>query len=453
MNHKKTGGSGLTAEARADAEALLITHVDNTGITRAKIVPGDRIESAAKNGASVSLSLGMLYSVDDFVSATDDIDPIMGDLKAIPDLERLRSLDADRGLLWAPANLHLPEGPAHPTCQRSLLASVEDQAASAGLDFLVGLELEFTLYRFVDGEAVLSHRGPAYGAAVFLELEDWSLDLLAALREAEVPLEQLHPEYADGQIEIAFAPLPPVEAADNFVLARQIITRVSLRHGFRASFAPVSEIEGLANGFHIHVSASRDGQNVFFDDDAERGFGEEGAHLLAGVLDHLAASLMLLGGSVLSFERLQPSHWSGAYACWGDGNREVAVRFIRGRASDQGKQANIEVKCADPAANPYLAIAALIGSALDGLEKATKLPEAVQVNPVDLDGKSRRRARAVRFPENLGEVIKIFKASTFHRELLGKMAFEARLVVAQHEWETYGPMDKAWVADAVRFRY
>lgn len=439
--------------APENVRALMISHIDNSGVSRVKVVPGTRLDSVRRNGTSVSLSLGMLFSWDDHVSVTDAIDPTIGDLRGIPDLDALAAVDEEKGLYWAPADLHDMTGGPHPTCQRSTLKRLTRDAEILGYSFLVGIELEFTLYRGTIDDAQLAHTGPGYGTTAFLELEDWSLDVISALQTAGVPVEQFHPEYESGQMEVSFAPLPPVQAVDAYVLARLVIARESLKHGFRASFAPVAEVGKVANGCHIHLSAQKDGSNVFFDEQAEYGIGSDGKRMIAGVLEHLSSGLVLLGGSVLSFDRLQPHNWAGAYACWGAGNREAAIRYMGGFNGYGPTQANIEVKCADPAANHYLAVAALIGSALEGVRRNLKLPAGVRVDPSTLTPVELDRAHAERFPEHLGAALDRFESSAFYRELLGEMLFQSYLAVHRYEWDTYGQDDRAELAALVRWRY
>lgn len=437
----------------ADIKALMISHLDNSGISRVKVVPGGRLSSVARSGTSVSLSLGMLFSWDDHVSVTDAIDPTIGDLRGVPDLDALALIDPGAGLYWAPADLHDMTGNAHPTCQRSTLKRIDARAEEQGYSFLVGIELEFTLYRGDKESPELAHDGPGYGTLAFLELEQWSLDVIAALQTAGVPIEQFHPEYESGQMEVSFAPLPAVQAVDAYVLARLVIARIALKHGFRASFAPVTEVGKVANGCHIHLSATKNGSNVFYDTATDHGISEEGGQMIAGVLEHLSDGLVLLGGSVLSFDRLQPHNWAGAYSCWGAGNREAAVRYMGGFHGYGASQANIEVKCADPAANHYLAVAALIGSALDGVRRQLPLPAGIRVDPSTLTDTERARARVERFPENLGAALERFARSRFYKELLGDMLFSSYLEVHTYEWETYGDTDRGELAERVRWRY
>src|SRR6185369_14643653 len=98
------------------------------------------------------------------------------------------------------------------------------------------------------------------------------------------------------------------------------------------------------------------------------------------VVDALPDLLAVYAGSVLSAARLRPGNWAGAAACWGLENREAAVRFIAATAgSPHG--ANVELKLVDPSANPYLATAAFLSSALLGIDRALELPPEIPEDP------------------------------------------------------------------------
>ena len=433
-----------------DIRALMISHIDNAGISRLKVIPQDRVPSALTKGSTISLSVGMLLAVDDFATSTTAIDPTIGDLRGIPDSSALAWIDEELGLAWAPSDLFALDGMPHPTCQRSALKRI---ANDSDYEFLVGMELEFTLFRGTKDAPELAHSGPGYGTLPFLELEAWHLELLDALRVAGVPVEQLHPEYESGQIELSLAPRAPVRAVDDYVLARMIVTRVALRHGFLVSFAPVAVLGGVSNGCHIHLSASASGSNIFFDPERESGMAEDAEHMVGGIVGNLVDGLVLLGGSTLSFERLQPHHWAGAYACWGPSNREAAVRYMGGFAGYGAEQSNIEVKCADPAANHYLAVAALIGAATEGVRRRTPLPAAVRADPAELTDAERTRLGVERFPTDLGNALERYSASTFFRDLLGPELFDSYRVVRARDWEVHRDLDGDDVAARVRWRY
>lgn len=433
-----------------DIRALMISHIDNAGISRVKVVPQPRVRSALTKGSTISLSVGMLLAIDDHATSTPSIDPTIGDLRGIPDEAALAWIDRERGLAWAPSDLYGLNGEPHPTCQRSALKRI---VRDAGFDFLVGMELEFTLFRGTKDEPEVAHLGPGYGTLPFFELESWHLDLLDALQVAGVPVEQLHPEYESGQIELSLAPRDPVRAVDDYVLARMIVTRVALQHGLLVSFAPVAVFGGVSNGCHIHLSAAGGGSNIFYDPERDSGMTAEAEHMIGGIVSNLVDGLVLLGGSTLSFERLKPHNWAGAYACWGPSNREAAVRYMGGFAGYGAEQSNIEVKCADPAANHYLAVAALIGAAVHGVRTQEPLPPAVRMDPAELSAEDRERLGVERFPHDLGAALERFADSAFFRELLGPELFDSYRAVRAHDWEVNGPLDGDAAVARARWRF
>jgi glutamine synthetase len=147
------------------------------------------------------------------------------------------------------------------------------RAAKAGIDLKAAVEIEWAVGRgdAPDGQFVAACTGPAYGMTRLVELSDYAADVLAALDEQDVPVDQIHPEYSAGQYELSVGAADPVAAADRSVLVRQTIRAVSQRHGMRASFAPSVVPGTVGNGGHVHISAWRDGANLFAGGDGRYG--------------------------------------------------------------------------------------------------------------------------------------------------------------------------------------
>ena len=143
---------------------------------------------------------------------------------------------------------------------------------------------------------------------------------------------------------------------------------------------------------HVHMSFSHDGVPLLSGGDGPAGLTGEGQAIVAGLVNGLPDAIGVLAPSLLSHLRLQPQHWSGAFACWGVENREAAVRLCAATAGNP-RGANVEVKPVDGSANPYAVQATLLGLALDGIDRGLALPPAVEVDPASLDA---RRARSPR---------------------------------------------------------
>lgn len=458
MGISNESGDAASVDLR-QVRALLVTYFDNASISRAKVLPARALGGAAAHGITISNSVGFLFSVDDHLNETPALDPIVGDLRGIPDLSAVAMLDPATGLAWAPADLHTLEGTVHPTCTRSALRRAVADAADTGLEFRVGFELEFTLFDGPDGpaaEPVLAASGPGYSTRATLDVEAWMLDTLAALETAGVPVAQFHPEFGPGQYELAFAPRDPLRAVDDLALARIVVVRTAAAHGMRVSFAPVPVVGGATNGCHAHLSATRDGQALLVDPATRLGVTWEGGQLIAGILDRLEEGIALLGGSVLSFVRLSPRSWAGADICWGPANREAAIRYVSGQTVDvvaHASQANLEVKPVDSAANPYLAVAAILAAAVDGVRRTAKPHEPVEVDPSRLSDQERARRGIRRLPADLGTALDLLDESEFFRGVFGDVLLDAYIAVRRHEADVYGGRPPQNVADAVRWQY
>ncbi len=143
-------------------------------------------------------------------------------------------------------------------------------------------------------------------------------------------VEQIHPEYSPGQFEVSVAAADPVAAADDLVLVRETIRAVTARHGFRVSFSPKVLAAGVGNGGHVHWSLWEGSQNLCADGSGVFGLTPVGESFAAGVLARLPGLLAVGAPSVVSYLRLVPQHWAGAYRVWGLENREAALRFVGG---------------------------------------------------------------------------------------------------------------------------
>ena len=435
--------------AGAGIQWLIGTFIDNAGISRVKTVPIGRALAAAQYGIGVSPIFAVIC-IDDQFAPTGRMGGPVGDLRLIPDLDQAAVVDRSRGIAWAPLDHYDQERARWPLCQRDVLRRQEQQALDLGLSFRAAFEIEFTLLT-PDGRA--AHDGPGYGLGPLLHLEDFELDLIAALRVAGVELETLHPEYGPGQVEISLAPGPPVAAVDQYVLARLVISRTARQHGYAVSFAPMTIVDEVGNGSHVHFSATRDGENIFTAGDGPHGITKIGAHLIAGVVDHLGEASGLFAPTIVSYERLQPGHWSGAYAGWGLENRETAVRLVRGTAGARSSLANVEVKSIDGASNPYLVLAAIIGLGLSGVRESRPLIEPIDQDPDSLPPQIRDARGVRRMPANLSDALDALDGSAAIRAALGSELVDCLVAVRRYELETYGDAPVEERVELVRSRY
>jgi len=442
--------------AKHDVVAVAITFVDLSGITRVKGVPVAAFERAAAWGVGATPVFDA-FGADDSIAACPAANPC-GDLRLLPDLDRVVPLAGQPGWAWAPADRLTQDGHPHPRCGRLLAARLVERLAEAGPAARMGFEVEFMLHDgstpdAADGGLVPACAGPAYGMTRLIEVSDFGTDLLRALSAEEVAVAQFHPEYAPGQFELSTAPEAPVAAADTAVLVRSTVRAVAARHGLGCSFAPSVLAGGVGNGGHVHLSLTRDGRNLFTGGTGVAGLTPEAEAFAAGVLARLPALLAVGAPSVASYQRLQPSQWAGAFACWGLENREAALRLVTGSEGEQPLAANVEVKCFDQAANPYLAVSALIAAGLAGLAERAVLPDPVHLDPASLSHGDRAALGLTRLPRQLGEAVDAFAAEPALVDAFGADLVETLIAVRRAEISRFADATTEQILAATRWRH
>jgi glutamine synthetase len=443
----------LAAAAIAQLEAegvdtVIGTVVNPAGLTQAKTVPIRRTNTFADPGLGAS-PVWHGFAIDQAGIAQTDDSGVVGDQRIRIDLSALRAIGD--GLAWAPGAFFEQDGTPVPACSRGTLLRVEAALADAGIDAVVGHEIEFVLVN-TDGSRLSSAPWAPYGLAGVLEHEAFVRDVTAAAANSGVGVEQVHPEYGANQFEISLTPQSPVAAADQLVLARIIVGRVARRHGLRVSLSPVPFVDAAGSGAHQHFSLTKSGRSLFTDGSGVGGMTADGEHALAGLLHGLAEAQGILCGSIVSGLRMRPGNWAGANLCWGTENREAALRFVRGGpGSPYG--GNVEVKVVDPSANPYFASAAILGLTLDGINHKAELPPETAVDPATLPDPDHRLDRPMLLSADQHEIIAALDNSTRLRRILGDPVVDLVVAVRRLEHERYGSLSPEELTDKFRMAW
>jgi glutamine synthetase len=435
-------GVGL---ADRGVRTVALTWVDNAGITRVKAVPTARLGHAAAWGVGMSPVFDV-FVVDDSITTSRFAGGPAGDLRLYPDLGQMAVLAAQPGWAWAPVDRLTQEGEPYPGCQRTFARTAFAAAERAGLRLRMAFEIEWFLGSR-DGTPACT--GPAYGMTRVVELSSYVDDLLAALDAQGVPVEQFHPEYAPGQLELSVAATDPLTAADLTVLVRQTIQAVSLAHGHWASFAPVVVAGQVGNGQHLHLSARHEDQPLFSGGDGPYGLTGPGEALLAGLLDRLPALTAISAPSVASYLRLVPQRWAAPYQCWGRENREAALRLVTGSVGEQDRAANAELKCCDGSANPYLVVGAVTAIATAAFQTERRLPAEVPGDPALLP----EAEQPPRLPQSVDEAVAALRADDVLPAALGEPLLDAFCAVRRAEVELFAQSSPEQIAQACRWRY
>ncbi|WP_328607686.1 glutamine synthetase family protein [Amycolatopsis sp. NBC_00345] len=442
----RRGTEAAARLGRAGVELIALTFVDNSGISRVKAVPVGRLASAAAWGVGASNSFDFFLCTDTIADGAYSPGPV-GDLRLHPDLDALTVLASPSGWAWAPVLKYDQEGAPHPQDARALAVAGVERLAERGYSARMAFETEWVVTD-PDGDPL---PGPAYGYSRLTGNAGYLRTLVSALDSQHVEVEQIHPEYAAGQFELSVAAADPVRAADLAVLTRETIRTVTADHGLRASFTPKFAPGGVGNGGHVHLSVWDGSRNLCSGGDGPFGLTAGASSFGAGILARLPALLAVGAPSVLSYLRLEPHHWAGVFTAWGLENREAPLRLIRGAPGQRDTAANLEVKCFDLTANPYLVVAGLLFAGLSGLDSGARLPAPVDVDPGALSPEEAASSGVTRLPRSLAEAVAAFEADDVLKSAFGPELATTLMDVRRGEIAELGSLDPESLCSVMRW--
>jgi glutamine synthetase len=427
-----------SAQARAIVEERGLSHVkigvfDNDGVLRGKYLEREKFCGALDKGMGFcDVVLGWDSNDQQYDNVT-----FTGWHTAFPDApirllpETCRALPFEGAML-----LFLGEfaGKAEEVCPRATLRRVLSRAAAMGLGATAAAEYEFFLFRETPASVREKHYRnlenftPGYfgysvlRSSVHAELYQELLKLAADMR---MPIEGLHTETGPGVIEAALHHAEALEAADRAALFKTFAKVLAQRRGLMATFMAKWSEQLPGQSGHLHISLTRrDGSSVFHDEAAPHGMSKQMRWFVGGQQALMPELFAMVAATVNSYTRLVPGYWAPTNATWGVENRTCALRVIPGSAKSQ----RIEYRIAAADINPYLALAAAIGSGLWGIECQIEPDEPIVGNAYDRKLPAKRQ-----LPRTLTEAAERLAQSKAAKELFGAPFVEH--FAASREWE------------------
>jgi glutamine synthetase len=325
-------------------------------------------------------------------------------------------------------------GRAESVCPRGTLRRVLERAARMG--YLVYAAAEFEFFLFEETPHSIREKGyrqlktmtpGAFGysllrASVHSDLYQELLDLAQTMR---FPIEGLHTETGPGVLEAALSYCEALEAADRAALFKTFAKVLAQRHGLMATFMAKWSNSVPGQSGHLHISLrGNDGQSIFHDASKPHEMSDAMRWFVGGQQALMPELLSMVACTVNSYSRLVPGYWAPTAATWGIENRTTALRVIRGGPSNQ----RIEYRIAAADINPYVALAAAIGSGLWGIEHRIEPDAAIEGNAYTLQHPPHRR-----LPATLYEAAERLAASQAARALFGDAFVEQH--AATRQWE------------------
>ncbi len=247
-----------------------------------------------------------------------------------------------------------------------------------------------------------------------------------------------HHEAALGQHEIDFRFADALRTADNVLTLKYTVKAIAAQHGLTASFMPKPVFGINGSGMHCHQSLfDTRGNNLFHDSSDEYHLSPLAYGFIAGQLAHARALSAVVAPTVNSYKRLVPGYEAPVYICWAQTNRSALIR-IPHHTTNRDKATRAELRFPDPSANPYLAFAAILGAALDGIDRELKPPKPLNnINIYHLTEEERRRQKIGSLPGSLAEALDELSRDQVIRDVLGPVVYEAFHRAKAAEWDEY----------------
>ncbi|MEE1044629.1 MAG: glutamine synthetase family protein [Olegusella sp.] len=434
-----------TVEKR-DIRFVRLWFTDVLGNLKSFSISAEDLEEAFEEGIGFDGS-----SVDGFVPLEES------DMLAFPDPATFQILpwkSADGTSARIICDIRTPHREPFEGDPRSCLQRQFRKLDEKGYSANVGPRIEY-FYFGADSDPRFQSPTPLDYAGYFdLTSFDSSSDLRRVttmmLERMSVPVEYTFHSSAPSQSAVELRYAEAVTAADNIMTARHVIRAVAYDHDMFASFMPKPLSDTVGSGMFLYSSLfDREGTNVFWaaktsdSAGAEAHLSDLASHYVAGILKYAPEFTLITNPTVNSYKRIVPGGEAPAYATWGVKNRTALVRIPMHKPGKH-QSTRIELRSPDPAANPYLAIAVMLGAGLRGIEEGLPLPEQMNAELLSLSPAELKSRGVVALPRTLGEAVERFRGSEAMRDILGDHIVDFLSDAKQREWEEYSSVVSEW---------
>ena len=361
------------------------------------------------------------------------------DMIAMPDLNTFQLLP------WRPnekavgrmiCDILTPDRKPYEGDPRYVLKRALQRAKDMGFDhYYIGPELEFFYFKNDSATEILD-RGGYFDLTTLDVASDLRRDTVFALENMGIQIEYSHHEVGPSQHEIDMRYADALNMADNVITYRVVVKEIAQKYGYYATFMPKPLFGENGSGMHTHQSLFRGNKNAFFDSGDTYNLSPEAKGFIAGQLKHAREMSSVFAQWINSYKRLVPGYEAPVYIAWSRRNRSALIRVPMYHPGME-MATRAELRCPDPACNPYLTFAVMLQAGLEGIEKGYKMPNPMEKNLYHLTPEERKDAGVDSLPDSLGDAINLTENSELMKRALGDHVFTRYVSLKKREWEDY----------------
>ena len=418
-----------------DVEFIRLQFTDMFGTMKNVAITSNQLEKALENECMFDGS-----SIEGFVRIEES------DMYLYPDLDTFAIFP------WRPqqgkvariiCDVYRPDGKQFAGDPRYVLRRVVEEEKQMGYNLNVGPECEFFLFHTDDDgqPTTMSHEKAGYFDLGPIDLgENARRDMVLTLEDMGFEIEASHHEAAPAQHEIDFKYDEAIATADNIMTFKLAVKTIAKRHGLFASFMPKPKYGINGSGMHINMSLEKDGKNIFFDENDKMQLSKEAYYFIGGIMEHVKGMTAITNPLVNSYKRLVPGYEAPIYIAWSATNRSPLIRIPAAR----GEGTRVELRCPDPSANPYLALAVCLAAGLDGIRKQIMPPAAVVKNVYEMRLDEKKAEGIESLPATLSEAVDELEKDEYILDVLGEHISRNYIAAKRTEWAEYTSQVTDW---------
>ena len=426
---KKSAEEVLKTVKEQDVKFIRLWFTDILGQVKSFTITDSELEGALENGMGFDGS-----SITGYAPIEES------DMVAVPDPSTFQIVpwgsQEKEKVARMICDILTPEREPYEGDPRYVLKKALEQMKKMGFDhYYLGPELEYFYFKNDRLTEVLDKGG--YFDLTTLDLaSDLRRDTVLSLEAMGIPVEYSHHEGGPSQHEIDIRHADALDMADRVITYRIVVKEIAQKHGVYATFMPKPLFGENGSGMHVHQSLFKGDKNAFFSKDDKYHLSDTAKKFIAGQLRHSREMSSIFAQWVNSYKRLVPGYEAPVYIAWSRRNRSALIR-VPGYDPGKEKATRAELRCPDPACNPYLTFAVMLHAGLEGIEKDYKLPEPIEKNLYYLSSEERKELGIESLPDSLGEAVLVTEKSEFVKKVLGDHIFNRFVKLKKKEWEDY----------------
>lgn len=354
------------------------------------------------------------------------------DMIAMPDSSTYLVLPHEEGEARIIANIYTTSLKPYIADPRHILKKAILLARQKGFDeVMIGPEMEFyVLDGRQDGHPAINENKGYFVPSPLDNAKDYRKVLAEMLVQSGYQIKYHHHETGKYQHEIELSNLHALSAADFCLYFKYIARDLAPVYDLRVTFMPKPFSNDAGSGMHAHISLYKNAVNTFYDENDKYNLSQTALYFIGGILEHARGLAAIANPIVTSYKRLIPHFEAPIYIAWARHNRSSLIRI------PAKKNAEVEIRNADPSANPYFFYAALIHAGLDGIKKKIEYAP-VEQNLYQMDSETLKKFGILQLPTSLLEALHELEEDTVIKKAIGSEASELFIERKKREWNEY----------------